>query len=108
MSGTLGGQFVPADTQSDNAFEGKPVIAWAWTASRHIEANWRLRCKFVLAALRERSLANELTQVGASSPLGTLISERPSTIGFLLWPYQCAAWNAETRFDRIKAHLNAI
>jgi uncharacterized protein VirK/YbjX len=84
------------------------VIGWAWRASAQVDRGWKLRSKFVLAALREPSLARSLEHLDGTSALGRLIAERPETIGNLIWPYQCAAWDAKTRFTRISGHLDAL
>jgi uncharacterized protein VirK/YbjX len=86
----------------------EPVIGWAWRASDQVADNWKLRSKFVLAAFREPALARSLEQLDASSPLGGLLAEHPETIGNLIWPYQCAAWDAKTRFSRISGHLDTL
>src|SRR5262252_9474273 len=70
------------------------VIGWAWRASENVDRNWRLRSKFVLSALKHRSLAESLRHAPAESPIGNLIGEWPDSVGYLLWPYQCAAWDA--------------
>lgn len=84
------------------------VIGWAWRASAAVDRGWKFRAKFVLAALRERSLARSLEHIDRQSPLGRLLAERPETVGNLVWPYQCAAWDAKTRFERISGHLDAL
>jgi uncharacterized protein VirK/YbjX len=84
------------------------VIGWAWRTSANIDANWKLRAKFVLEALKHPALARRLEQLEARSPLGLLLAQRPETIGNLIWPYQCAAWDAETRFARISAHQETL
>jgi uncharacterized protein len=83
------------------------VIGWAWRASARVDRNLKLRSKFVLAALRHPSLAEQLEHLDPSSPLGSLTCEWPDTVGYMLWPYQCAAWDAPTRFARIEGHLAA-
>ncbi|HMJ06007.1 MAG TPA: DUF535 family protein [Chthoniobacterales bacterium] len=67
----------------------------------------KLRLKFVIAALRAPSVSRRLA-ANAGSPVGDLLAECPDTVGTLLWPYQCASWDAETRFSRIAEHLNAV
>jgi uncharacterized protein VirK/YbjX len=84
------------------------VIGWAWRASAQVGRGWKLRSKFVLAALREPALARSLEHLGANSPLGRLLAEHPETIGNFIWPYQCAAWDAKTRFARISGHLDVL
>jgi uncharacterized protein VirK/YbjX len=67
-----------------------------------------MRAKFVGAALRAPSLSRQLASAEAHSPIAELLAECPETIGTMLWPYQCAAWDAETRFSRISAHLECL
>jgi uncharacterized protein VirK/YbjX len=82
------------------------VIRWAWRTSAQIDQNWRLRAKFVLAALGHQSIAGKLER--PCPPMEGLLAEWPDTVGFLLWPYQCCDWDAETRFTRIESHLDAV
>jgi len=84
------------------------LIRWAWRLSAQVDSGWKLRAKFVLAALKNSTLARSLERLDPQSPLGQLLAERPETIGNLVWPYQCAAWDAKTRFARISAHLDAL
>lgn len=84
------------------------MIGWAWRASAQVDRAWKMRAKFVRAALREPTLTRTLKNLEASSPLGRLLAAQPQTIGNLIWPYQCAAWDAQARFDRIAAHLDFV
>lgn len=84
------------------------ILKWAWHASKHVDASLRMRLKFVAAALRETGVSKRLSKADGNSPLGKLLYERPQTAGILLWPYQCASWNADTRLDRLVGHLEAI
>src|SRR5438309_11851084 len=84
------------------------VIGWAWRASAQMDEGWRLRSKFVRSALSQRRAASRLQQATAQSPLGKLIQEWPDTVGYLVWPYQCAAWDASERLTRIEGHLAAL
>jgi uncharacterized protein VirK/YbjX len=92
----------------DATSSDRRVIGWAWRASARVDKLWKLRTKFVLAALRQPQLARRLQHLDPASPLGRLLTERPETIGNLIWPYQCAAWDAKTRFERISGHLDAL
>ena len=81
------------------------ILPWAWSASKQADPSLKLRIKFVLAALHAPSLSRRLASADVSSPIGRLLAEWPQTIGTILWPYQCAAWDAEMRFRRIAEHL---
>src|SRR5207302_2693019 len=64
--------------------------------------------KFVAAALREPADSKKLATADRGTALGNLLAEQPQTVGTLIWPYQCAAWRAQTRFARIEGHLQAV
>jgi uncharacterized protein VirK/YbjX len=67
-----------------------------------------MRLRFVVAALRNPAASKQFAEVSAASPLGELLAEWPQTVGALVWPYQCAAWNAMTRVHRIAEHCRAV
>lgn len=67
-----------------------------------------LRAKFILAALRNPRLAERLSSADEATPLGRLLLESPQTAINLLQPYQCAAWSARERFDRIEHHAEVV
>ena len=83
------------------------ILPWAWSASKQADPSLKSRVKFVLAATRAPSASRKLASANASSPLGVLLAECPETVGIILWPYQCAAWDARTRVHRINEHLEA-
>ena len=88
-------------------------IAWLWTHSAAV-------CEgsgFVVLTRRIRFVARALTVYGhvkpmiaapRETPLGKVIEGRPETIGAVIWPYQCAGWNARTRLARICEHYSVI
>lgn len=84
------------------------ILKWAWEASKHADPGVRMRLKFVAAARREHKICKELVAADPHSSLGRLLSEWPAAAGFLRWPYQCASWDAKTRFSRISDHLQAV
>ena len=84
------------------------TLSWAWRASRQVDPRFRIRIKFLAAALREPAASKRLELTDAKSPLGKLLAEWPQTVGTIVWPYQCAAWNAMTRVERIAEHCRAV
>jgi uncharacterized protein VirK/YbjX len=84
------------------------TLPWAWSASRHVDPVLKVRLMFVAAALRESRVSNEFATADPKSQLGRLLSEWPQTVGLLLWPYQCASWDAAERLTRVKAHLACV
>jgi uncharacterized protein VirK/YbjX len=58
--------------------------------------------------LSEKAASKQLEFAEVSSPIGELLAEWPETAGILIWPYQCAAWDAKTRVDRMAEHLDTV
>ena len=87
---------------------GSANLRWAWKASKHLDSNFKLRIKFLLAAMRAPSVSRSLASADPTSRIGKLLTESPETVGVILWPYQCAAWDADARFSRLCEHLNAV
>jgi len=83
------------------------TLRWAWESSKHVGPQLRLRARFVAAALRQPAVSRQLATAAPNTPLGELLLESPQTVGTLIWPYQCAAWEAPMRFARIEGHLEA-
>jgi uncharacterized protein VirK/YbjX len=67
-----------------------------------------LRAKFLFAAVWNLELAERLCNADESTPFGRFVLNNPDTAVNLLQPYQCAAWDARERFDRIEQHANAM
>jgi uncharacterized protein len=83
------------------------TLRWAWHSSKHVGPQLKMRAKFVAAALREPAISRQLASAGPDTLLGELLLEWPQMVGTLIWPYQCAAWEAPMRFARIEEHLEA-
>lgn len=83
-------------------------LRWALPTSKRLNFNPKLRARFIVEALRHPSLVRALEAADPSSPLGLLTREWPETAGCLLWPYQCASWDADERFSRIQKHLDVL
>ena len=84
------------------------TASWAWRASKHVDSRFKMRVRFVAASLLAPAASTKLARAEISSPIGELLAEWPETAGILLWPYQCAAWDSETRVDRMAEHLDAV
>jgi uncharacterized protein VirK/YbjX len=84
------------------------TISWAWRVSKEVMPEITMRARFVAAALREPEICRLLANSDPNSPIGRLLREQPQTAGMLISPYQCAAWQAKTRFLRLNAHLETV
>lgn len=83
-------------------------LRWAWPTSKRLGFNLKLRAKFLAAAIRHPSLVQEIKAADPTSAFGVLTEEWPDTVGCLLWPYQCASWDPDERFSRIRRHLDVL
>ncbi len=82
------------------------LARWAWGASKSISTDAKLRTKFTLAALRNPEAASALARPDAL--LARQLADDPQTVGNLVWPYQCATWDAAERVTRIRAHFEVV
>lgn len=87
--------------------------AWLWAASAHVcdgdgLRNIVRRLRFVTRALAAYDAVQPFIEAAPESPLGRLLEQRPETVGAVVWPYQCLAWDARTRLGRIREHYRAI
>lgn len=79
-----------------------------WSLSRVFQDNRVLRARFLMRVARAPRLLKPLLEASPGSSLHEIMSYRPRTAGAVLWPFQCSAWRARTRIDRIVGHFAAI
>lgn len=68
----------------------------------------RLRFKFMAMAFILSKDLELLLQSKKNAAAQNLISQRPETLGAIIWPYQCNNWDAKTRLNKIVEHYSAI
>lgn len=88
-------------------------ISWLWTNSLAVCDGTGLvlatrRVRFILRALAVFDSVSPLINAPRESPLGRLIEQRPQSVGAVIWPYQCFAWDARTRLARICDHYSVV
>ncbi len=66
------------------------------------------RIRFFFRSIVLYHSISPLLEASPESPLGELMAFRPQTIGAAIWPYQCSAWDARTRFERIRNHYAVV
>jgi uncharacterized protein len=86
-------------------------LAWLWRASGAVcEDAGRLmalrRIGFLAQALGVYSSIKPMLSAPRGSALAKLLEDRPETVGAVIWPYQCCAWDARTRLARIVEHYS--
>src|SRR5262249_34282003 len=88
-------------------------LTWIWKISSRVHEGTGL----VITSRRLRYFARALRVYGALKPfmhapkpksLGKLMTQRQETVGAVIWPYQCLAWDARTRLNRIRDHYSII
>jgi uncharacterized protein len=67
-----------------------------------------LQARFVRAGMQERQAVAQMLSPAPGTSLHRVMSERPKLLGALVWPYQCATWQAGERLARIIGHYNTI
>lgn len=66
------------------------------------------RLVFLAKAVRLSNHLQPFIHPEKGSPMDRLIAQRPETVGSIVWPYQCASWDAITRLKKIEEHYSAI
>jgi uncharacterized protein VirK/YbjX len=81
---------------------------WRRLTSREFRGSPKLRAWFLVRSFTHRHLLAPFLRAPVGSSLHRHLQERPETAGVLIWPYQCAAWDAKQRIDRIAFHFAAL
>src|SRR5215831_8979582 len=80
--------------------------AAVWEGKRLVVLIRRIR--FFARALAVYSSVKPLIEAPSDTSLGRMMEHRPETVGAVIWPYQCAGWDARTRLARICDHYAII
>jgi uncharacterized protein VirK/YbjX len=88
-------------------------LIWLWKSSARVcEGKAPVfairRVKFLLAALSLSRALRPILTAAKGTALERQVRHRPELIGAVLWPYQCMAWDAHTRFARICEHYEIV
>lgn len=62
----------------------------------------------MIKALSYYGLLRPIINAPPGGALAKAIKARPETVGAVLWPYQCSAWDVRTRLCRIRGHYDAV
>jgi len=68
----------------------------------------KLKARFMMQAHRHKDQLAPFWSPPEGSALAALMAQRPQTLGALIWPYQCAGWEAPERLTRIAGHCAMI
>lgn len=78
------------------AFKGRsPKVLW-------------LKSRMLAAGIRHREALTQMQNAPSDTALRRALDGRPQMLGLLLWPYQCATWDAAKRLERFQAHYAEI
>lgn len=85
---------------------------WLWNVSKICAggslSNLKGRLTFMVSAIRFSNSLQPYLHATDGSLINKLITQRPETVGAVVWPYQCHTWDAKTRLDRIREHYSVI
>jgi len=84
------------------------AIDWRVKVARTFGGSWKLPLSFMALSCLRRQVFAPFWSAVPGSALHRHLQERPETPGVLLWPYQCAAWDAAERVARIASHFAVI
>ena len=62
----------------------------------------------MVSAIRFSNSLQPFLHAVDGSLINKLITQRPETVGAVIWPYQCHTWDTKTRLDRIVEHYSVI
>ena len=66
------------------------------------------RGKFVAAGLKHKAALAPLVDAPEGTAAHTCFTQDPVILGLLIWPYQSAMWEAETRLERLVNHCGVV
>lgn len=94
---TVPTRFLPFLRKSVNAaFSGKSLSVF------------RFKCKMFAAGLLHRDAVTQIQSAPPDTALHRALDERLQMMGILVWPYQCASWDAGKRLDRFQSHYGEL
>jgi uncharacterized protein VirK/YbjX len=83
-------------------------VRWRWRALQDLDCSWQWKARFLAESwLRSEALA-PIVNARPGSSLHRYVQQRPDTVGFLVWPYQCASWGARQRLRRLVEHFDVL
>lgn len=74
---------------------------------RSARAYW-LKLQMFMAGLRHKDAVKQILAAPPDGSLHDVLRKRLQVMGLLIWPYQCASWDAATRLERFQAHYREI
>lgn len=86
-------------------------LIWLWRNStrvwegKGVQALMR-RLEYLMRSLVLSKSLDRFINAAQDSSLRLIMEARPEIVGAVIWPYQCAGWDAATRLDHIYAHYS--
>ena len=68
----------------------------------------KLKARMIKASLTHREAIAPFLAPPPGTALSQVMAQRPKILGALIWPYQCAAWDAKERLARIHSHYTEV
>jgi uncharacterized protein VirK/YbjX len=73
-----------------------------------LECGWKRNVQFLVQSYLHADVLQPLVQARPGSSMHRYLQERPDTLGFLIWPYQCASWGPAERLRRVAEHFEIL
>lgn len=74
---------------------------------RSLRAYW-LKSRMFFSGVRHKDALKSIQEAPADGSMHSALEKRTQLLGLLIWPYQCASWDAAKRLQRFKAHYQEI
>lgn len=81
---------------------------WRWRALQELDCGWKPRIRFLVQSYLQAGALAPIVGARPGTALHRYVQERPETVGFLIWPYQCASWGAAERLRRLTEHFEIL
>jgi uncharacterized protein VirK/YbjX len=92
----------------DDTAQWPATLSWRRQALQAFGADWRLKARFLVQSCLQGDALAPLYGAPPNGSLQRYLAERPDLPGFLVWPYQCASWEAPFRIERIVQHFAVL
>lgn len=84
-----------------------------WQMSKQVYPNTSIftvknRLIFTVQASRIKKAIQPFLHAPSGSQINKLMTQRPETIGAVVWPYICHTWDAKNRLSRIEEHYRVV
>lgn len=85
-----------------------PQAGWRLRALQGLDCGWQAKARFLVQSYLHAEAMSPILNARPGTCLHRYVQERPDTVGFLVWPYQCASWGPSKRLRRLVEHFQIL